>query len=159
MSAEPHEHLVPKAGDAPVFRRILLKLSGEALMGDRPFGIDEPTVHAVAREIADVLASGVEVAIVIGGGNIYRGLAASAEGMDRASADYAFGKKALLAAGVAYDSFQRDSMQDGFKAKKFWAGGSCEVRKDMVVKVRIEDTLTRLFSSEVQGRASVDFSF
>ena len=77
----------------------------------------------------------------------------------RASADYAFGKKALLAGGVSYDSFQRDSMQDGFKAKKFWAGGSCEVRKDMVVKIRIEDTLTRLFSSEVQGRASVDFSF
>ena len=77
----------------------------------------------------------------------------------RASADYAFGKKALLAAGVSYDSFQRDSMQDGFKAKKFWAGGSCEVRKDMVVKVRVEDTMTRLFSSEVQGRASVDFSF
>jgi len=77
----------------------------------------------------------------------------------RASADYAFGKKALLAAGVAYDSFQRDSMQDGFNAKKFWAGGSCEVRKDMVVKVRVEDAVTRLFSSEVQGRASVDFSF
>ena len=77
----------------------------------------------------------------------------------RASADYAFGKKALLAAGVSYDSFQRDSMQDGFNAKKFWAGGSCEVRKDMVVKVRVEDAVTRLFSNEVQGRASVDFGF
>lgn len=77
----------------------------------------------------------------------------------RLSTDYAFGKKALLAAGVSYDSFQRDSMQDGFKAKKFWAGGSCEVRKDMVVKVRVEDAVTLLFSSEVQGRASVDFSF
>jgi len=77
----------------------------------------------------------------------------------RASADYAFGKKALLAAGVSYDSFRRDSMQDGFQAKKFWAGGSCEVRKDMFVKVRVEDAVTRLFSSGVQGRASVDFSF
>jgi len=77
----------------------------------------------------------------------------------RLSADYAIGKKALLGAGVAYDSFQRDSMQDGFKAKKFWAGGSCEVRKGMAVKVRIEDAVTRLSSSEVQGRASVDFSF
>ena len=77
----------------------------------------------------------------------------------RASADYAFGKKAFLAAGVSYDSFQRDSMQDGFNAKKFWAGGSYEVKKDMIVKVRVEDTLTRLFSSEVQGRASVDLSF
>lgn len=77
----------------------------------------------------------------------------------RFSGDYAIGKKALLGAGVAYDSFQRDSMQDGFKAKKFWAGGSCEVRKDMIVKVRVEDAVTRLFSGEVQGRASVDFSF
>ena len=77
----------------------------------------------------------------------------------RASADYALGKKVLLAAGVSYDSFQRDSMQDGFNAKKFWVGGSCEVRKDMAVKVRVEDVETRLFSSEVQGRASVDFSF
>jgi hypothetical protein len=77
----------------------------------------------------------------------------------RASADYAFGKKALLAAGAAYDSFQRDSMQDGFDAKKFWVGGSYEVRKDMVVKVRVEDAVDRLSSNEVQGRASVDFSF
>jgi len=77
----------------------------------------------------------------------------------RASADYAIGKKALLAAGASYDSFQRDSMLDGFNAKKFWVGGSCEIRKDMVVKVRVEDAVTRLFSNEVQGRASVDFSF
>jgi len=77
----------------------------------------------------------------------------------RASADYAVGKKAFLAAGAAYDSFQRDSMQDGFKAKKFWVGGSCEVRKNTIVKVRVEDAVTRLFSNEVQGRASVDFSF
>jgi hypothetical protein len=77
----------------------------------------------------------------------------------RASADYAFGKKAFLAAGAAYDSFQRDSLQDGFKAKKFWVGGSCEVRKGMVVKLRVEDAVTRLSSSEVQGRASVDVSF
>lgn len=77
----------------------------------------------------------------------------------RASGDYAFGKKALLAAGVAFDSFQRDSMQDGFKAKQFWAGGSYEVRKNMFVKVRVEDAVTRLSTNEVQGRASVDFSF
>jgi hypothetical protein len=77
----------------------------------------------------------------------------------RASVDYAFGKKALLAAGAAYDSFQRDSMQDGFNAKQFWVGGSYEIRKDMVVKVRVEDAVTRLSSNEVQGRASFDFSF
>jgi hypothetical protein len=77
----------------------------------------------------------------------------------RASADYAFGKKGLLAAGLAYDSFQRDSMQDGFNAKQFWVGGSYEVRKNLVVKARIADSVTRLSTNEVQGRASVDFSF
>jgi uridylate kinase len=73
---------------APRFKRILLKLSGEALMGDAGFGIDPGTLERIASEIAEVRALGVEVALVIGGGNIFRGLAASAHGMDRASADY-----------------------------------------------------------------------
>ena len=73
---------------APRFKRILLKLSGEALMGDTGFGIDPNTIERIASEIAEVRALGVEVALVIGGGNIFRGLAASAHGMDRASADY-----------------------------------------------------------------------
>jgi len=73
---------------APRFKRILLKLSGEALMGETGFGIDPVTLERIASEIAEVRAFGVEVAIVIGGGNIFRGLAASAHGMDRASADY-----------------------------------------------------------------------
>jgi uridylate kinase len=107
VSVEPHEHLVPKAGDAPVFQRVLLKLSGEALMGDRGFGIDEPTVQAVAEEVAQVRSSGVEVAIVIGGGNIYRGMAASAAGMDRASADYAGMLATLLNAIALQDALER----------------------------------------------------
>jgi len=73
---------------APRFKRILLKLSGEALMGDTGFGIDPNTIERIASEIAEVRALGVEIALVIGGGNIFRGLAASAHGMDRASADY-----------------------------------------------------------------------
>jgi len=73
---------------APRFKRILLKLSGEALMGNTGFGIDPGTLERIASEIAEVRALGVEVAIVIGGGNIFRGIAASAHGMDRASADY-----------------------------------------------------------------------
>jgi len=73
---------------APRYKRILLKLSGEALMGDTGFGIDPGTLERIASEIAEVRGLGVEVAIVIGGGNIFRGLAASAHGMDRASADY-----------------------------------------------------------------------
>jgi len=73
---------------APSFRRVLLKLSGEALMGDAPFGIDPAVTSQVAKEIAEVLADGVEIGVVIGGGNLFRGLAASARGMDRATADY-----------------------------------------------------------------------
>jgi uridylate kinase len=73
----------------PVFRRILLKLSGESLMGEREYGLDRGTLDAVAEEIVSVHAAGVEVALVVGAGNIYRGMAAAAEGMDRATADYA----------------------------------------------------------------------
>jgi uridylate kinase len=73
---------------APVFGRVVLKLSGEALMGPQEYGLDAGTVDAVARELVDVRATGLEVALVIGGGNVYRGVAATAEGMDRATGDY-----------------------------------------------------------------------
>jgi uridylate kinase len=73
----------------PVFRRILLKLSGESLMGDRDYGMDRETIDAIAEETVEVQTSGVETALVVGAGNIYRGMAAAAEGMDRATADYA----------------------------------------------------------------------
>jgi uridylate kinase len=73
----------------PVFRRVLLKLSGESLMGDRDYGMDRATIDGVAEEIVEVQSSGVETALVVGAGNIYRGMAAAAEGMDRATADYA----------------------------------------------------------------------
>ncbi len=72
----------------PVFRRVLLKLSGEALMGEHNFGIDPAVTTQLAREIHEIHALGVQAAVVIGGGNIFRGLAASARGMDRATADY-----------------------------------------------------------------------
>jgi uridylate kinase len=71
-----------------VFRRILLKLSGEALMGSAEYGLDAHRVDLLARELVDVRESGLEIALVIGGGNIYRGMAAAAEGMDRATGDY-----------------------------------------------------------------------
>jgi uridylate kinase len=73
---------------APRFKRILLKISGEALMGNAGYGIDPATLTRIATEIAEVRELGVEVAIVNGGGNIFRGVAGSAAGMDRASADY-----------------------------------------------------------------------
>jgi uridylate kinase len=73
---------------APAFKRVLIKLSGEALMGPLEYGIDPDTVAAIAAELKEVHDRGVEIAIVQGGGNVYRGLAAAAEGMDRATADY-----------------------------------------------------------------------
>ena len=70
------------------YQRVLLKLSGEALMGDLPYGIDPTVVQNIAQEIADVRAQGMEIAIVVGGGNIFRGVKGAAAGMDRANADY-----------------------------------------------------------------------
>ncbi|PYT33103.1 MAG: UMP kinase [Acidobacteria bacterium] len=72
----------------PKFRRILLKLSGEALMGSKPFGLEFEVIRLLAEQIKDVHALGVEVALVIGGGNIYRGLAGSTHGIDRVTGDY-----------------------------------------------------------------------
>lgn len=72
----------------PIYQRILLKLSGEALLGNEAFGIDTTVSENIASQIAEIHSLGVEIAIVIGGGNIFRGLAASAKGMDRATADY-----------------------------------------------------------------------
>jgi len=92
---------------APAFSRVLLKLSGEALMGTRDFGTDVRAVDELAQEIVDVHASGVEIAIVVGGGNIYRGLSASAEGMDRATADYAGMLATLLNSLTLQDALER----------------------------------------------------
>jgi uridylate kinase len=72
----------------PIFGRVLLKLSGEALMGDQTFGIDPAVTTQIAKEVGEIQALGVQTAVVIGGGNLFRGLAASAKGMDRATADY-----------------------------------------------------------------------
>ena len=72
----------------PAFRRILLKLSGEALMGELPYGADAERIAAIAKQVKAVSDRGVEIAIVVGGGNIYRGLKGAADGMDRATGDY-----------------------------------------------------------------------
>jgi uridylate kinase len=96
-----------RASGEPVFHRILLKLSGEALMGAREYGIDLPTVETIAAEIGDVRECGVEVAIVIGGGNFYRGMAAAAEGMDRATADYAGMLATVLNSLTLQDALER----------------------------------------------------
>lgn len=75
-------------GVAPRYRRVVLKLSGEALAGDRGFGIEPKVVDGIARQVGEVVALGVQMAVVVGGGNIWRGLAGSSGGMDRATADY-----------------------------------------------------------------------
>jgi len=74
--------------EVPKYKRILLKLSGEALMGDRTFGIDPEVVQDIALQVAEIVKDGIEVAIVVGGGNIFRGINGAAKGMDRATADY-----------------------------------------------------------------------
>jgi uridylate kinase len=91
----------------PVFNRILLKLSGEALMGDLPYGTDPERITAVARQVTDVRDRGVEVAIVVGAGNIYRGMQAAAEGMDRATADYMGMLATLLNALPLQDALEK----------------------------------------------------
>ena len=92
---------------APAYKRILLKLSGEALMGEQSFGIDPAVANQIAQEIAEVQALGVQTAIVIGGGNIFRGLTASARGLDRATADY-MGMLATVINGLALsDAIER----------------------------------------------------
>ena len=72
----------------PQYKRVLLKISGEALMGKRDYGLDTDTVNAIAADVRDVIAMGIEVCLVIGGGNIFRGVAGASAGMDRAQADY-----------------------------------------------------------------------
>ena len=74
--------------ETPPYKRVLLKVSGEALMGDREYGLDSETVERVAAEVKAVVALGIEVCLVIGGGNIFRGISGAARGMERASADY-----------------------------------------------------------------------
>ena len=75
-------------GQATAYKRVMLKISGEALMGDQGFGLHPPTVERIAREVQSVQSLGVEICMVIGGGNIFRGLQGSAQGMERTTADY-----------------------------------------------------------------------
>ncbi len=108
MSTRTEEAARRASSEAPVpFRRALLKLSGEALLGDREYGIDPKTVVAISNEILAVHEAGTELAVVVGAGNIYRGMAAAAEGMDRATADYAGMLATLLNALSLQDALER----------------------------------------------------
>ncbi len=94
----------------PVYRRILLKLSGEALMGDQAFGIDRGVAGLIAKDIGEVQRLGVETAVVIGGGNFFRGVAASAQGMDRATADYMGMLATVINALALQDALEREGI-------------------------------------------------
>ena len=101
----------PAAARDPAYRRILLKLSGEALMGDDSYGINREVIDRIVAEIAEVTRLGVEVAIVIGGGNIFRGVAPGAAGMDRATADYMGMLATLMNALALQDALRRASVE------------------------------------------------
>jgi len=94
----------------PVFRRIMLKLSGEALMGDLDYGADPDRIAAIARQVAAVRERGVEVAIVVGAGNIYRGMMGAAAGMDRATADYMGMLATVLNALALQDALEKQGV-------------------------------------------------
>jgi uridylate kinase len=95
----------------PAYRRIVLKLSGEALAGSQGYGIDPPVLDRIAAEVREVVALGVQVAIVIGGGNIFRGVAASAGGMDRATADYMGMLATVINALALQDAIEKVGLQ------------------------------------------------
>jgi uridylate kinase len=108
VSAQPDDAVeTAPVGAISPFRRVLLKLSGESMMGDREYGVDPKTVAAIAREVVAVRNSGTELAIVVGGGNFYRGMAAAADGMDRATADYAGMLATLLNALALQDALEK----------------------------------------------------
>ena len=94
----------------PVYRRIMLKLSGEALMGEDAYGINRETIDRIVREIGEVVALGVQIGVVIGGGNIFRGVAPGAAGMDRATADYMGMLATLMNALALQDAMRRASI-------------------------------------------------
>jgi uridylate kinase len=95
----------------PAFRRIVLKLSGEALAGSQGYGIDPPVLDRIGKEVREVADLGVQIAIVIGGGNIFRGVAASAAGMDRATADYMGMLATIINALALQDALEKAGVQ------------------------------------------------
>ncbi|MCA9563376.1 MAG: UMP kinase, partial [Myxococcales bacterium] len=95
----------------PKYRRLLLKMSGEALIGDGAYGISTDVLAAIAQEVKEIVELGLELAIVIGGGNIFRGVAASAKGMDRATADYMGMLATVINAIALQDALERVGLE------------------------------------------------
>ena len=127
----------------PAYKRILLKLSGEALMGDDAYGINRDVVAGIVRDVIDVTQIGVEVGVVIGGGNIFRGMAGAASGMDRATADY-MGMLATVMNAMA--------LADSFRAAGVNARVQSALRIDQVVEPYIRGKAIRYLE---EGRVVV----
>lgn len=118
----------------PAYKKVLLKLSGEALMGDDSYGINPGTIDAMVTDVAEVVHSGIQLAIVIGGGNIFRGVAGGAAGMDRATADY-MGMLATMMNSLA--------LQDALRQKGVEARVQSALRMDQVVEPYIRPKAIR----------------
>src|SRR5437870_7364302 len=103
--------MITETQNSPAYRRVLLKISGEALMGEQTFGIDVDVARAVAEEVKQVHDLGIQVAVVVGGGNIFRGLSKSAGNMDRSSADYIGMLATVMNAVVLQDALERTGIQ------------------------------------------------
>ncbi len=109
--AQPRESTKPGAApNRATYRRILLKISGEALLGRRSYGVDPEVCSFIAHQVHEVVDQGVQVAIVVGGGNIFRGMAASAKGMDRATGDYIGMLATVMNALALQDALEKDSV-------------------------------------------------
>lgn len=126
--------MTEQTGHSGGYRRVLLKLSGEALMGDDPYGINKATIDGIVAEIARVISEKIELAIVIGGGNIFRGVALGASGMDRATADY-MGMIATVMNALA--------LQDAFRQSGIEARVQSALRIDQVVEPYIRPKAIR----------------
>jgi len=118
----------------PAYKKVLLKLSGEALMGDDSYGINPSTIDAMVADVAEVVQTGIQLAIVIGGGNIFRGVAGGAAGMDRATADY-MGMLATMMNALA--------LQDALRQKGVEARVQSALRMDQVVEPYIRPKAIR----------------
>src|SRR5690349_10866034 len=118
----------------PRYRRILLKLSGEALMGEGKYGIHPPTLTRIASEVKEISESGIEVALVIGGGNIFRGVAGSTEGMDRANADYM---------GMLATCINAMALQDALEKQQVWTRVLSAIKMEQIAEPYIRRRAVR----------------
>jgi uridylate kinase len=120
--------------DRPRYKRVVLKLSGEALMGEGKYGIHPPTLTRIASEVREIVQLGVQVALVIGGGNIFRGVAGATEGMDRAGADYM---------GMLATCINALAMQDALEKVQIWTRVQSAIKMEQIAEPYIRRRAVR----------------